>query len=65
MYSTHEVAGMLGLGVRAVQLHCVKLNFPKTGRDYRLTDVQVTLMKDWILSHPVGRPKVIKGDVIW
>lgn len=57
MYSTYEVAGMLGLGIRMVQLHCVKLGFPKIGRDYLLTDEQVTLMEDRVLAHPVGRPK--------
>ena len=57
MHSTQEIADRLGLVLRMVQKHCANLGFPKIGRDYLLDDEQVARMQEWILAHPVGRPR--------
>ena len=56
MVSTTTVAVQLGLARRTVQKWCRTLDFPKEGRDYRLTARQVEQIRAASHDKP-GRPR--------
>lgn len=55
MKTAIEVAEQLGAALRTIQRWCKVLGFKKTGRDYVLTDTQISKIENRLQAKP-GRP---------
>ena len=62
MTTTNDLAEQTGNARITIQKWCERLRFAKIGRDYILTDEEVSLIKSRIQSKR-GRPKRVLGGL--
>ena len=61
MFTVTQATSLLGIAPRTVQKWCKDLGFEKVGRDYILTDKQISQIKIACHDGP-GRPKLAASE---
>ncbi len=60
MYTSKQVAEMLGIGLSTVAKHCVSVGIVRQGRDWLISEAQIDQIRAWIKAHPKGFQKKAK-----